>query len=144
MKIEVKFDGLDSFLNRNGTMPAALVKGVAKTLYEEGERVMTIAKENYVPVDTGNLRASGYVDQPDYSVGGVTVELGFGGPAGGGNVDGDSNTQDVGYAVYVHEDLSKHHTVGQAKYLETPIMDEQANIQQAVEDTARQVLKIDA
>lgn len=74
-------------------------------LHQEAEAVMTDAKQNYVPVKTGALRASGMVQPPV----GNSVTLGFGGPA-------------AGYAVIVHEDLTKHHPVGSAKYLELPLM----------------------
>jgi len=70
--------------------------------------MMTAAKQDYVPVDTGALRASGYVAPPELLPTGATIELGFGGPA-------------APYAVFVHEDLTKHHPVGQAKYLELPV-----------------------
>ena len=36
------------------------------------------------------------------------MEVGFGGPA-------------ADYAIYVHEDLSAHHPVGEAKYLENAV-----------------------
>src|SRR6059036_477727 len=79
--------------------------GIEQALREFGETVMTDAKATYVPVDTGALRASGFVDGPDAA---GTVTLGFGGPA-------------APYAVIVHEDLTVTHKVGQAKYLETPL-----------------------
>jgi hypothetical protein len=46
--------------------------------------------------------------------------VGFCGPAGAGNA-GETNDEDVGYAVYVHEDLSARHTKGKAKFLEDPL-----------------------
>jgi hypothetical protein len=51
-------------------------------LYVEAEIEMTEAKAR-TPVDTGALRGSGYVDQPQYSGREIRVELGFGGPAAG-------------------------------------------------------------
>lgn len=77
-------------------------------LYRQAEAIMTAAKTDYVPVDTGALRASGYVTPPTISLTRASVELGFGGPA-------------AEYAVIVHEDLTKRHPVGQAKYLEIPL-----------------------
>lgn len=87
-------------------------------LYQEAEAIMTTAKEDYVPVDQGTLRASGFVRE----VTPLEVELGFGGPA-------------APYALAVHENprsgktggispRGKHYThwaqVGEWKYLETP------------------------
>lgn len=83
-------------------------QAVAAALFQEAEVIMAASKQDYVPVDTGALRASGHVQSPR-TVGTQTlVELGFGGPA-------------APYAVIVHEDLTKRHKVGQAKYLEIPL-----------------------
>jgi len=84
--------------------PSALVA----TLFTEAEKIMTVSKANYVPVDMGALRASGFVEPPELTAGGGSVTLGYGGPS-------------APYALYVHEDLTKHHPVGQAKYLEVPV-----------------------
>lgn len=76
---------------------------------------MTAAKRDYVPVDTGALRNSGFVNLPvltgfvGLGVSGGYVELGFGGPS-------------APYALLVHEDLTKRHRVGQAKYLTIPVL----------------------
>lgn len=87
-------------------------------LREIGEEIMTDVKASRsgkgVPVDKGPLRASGHVVGPDRK---GEVVLGFGGPAGAGNLDGDTNSEDVGYAVVQHEDLTLRHEVGEARYL---------------------------
>lgn len=80
----------------------------AAALYEVGNEVMAQSKR-LVPVDTGALKGSGYVDQPRVELGRVSVELGYGGPASA-------------YAVRQHEDLSlRHPDGGQAKFLEQPL-----------------------
>jgi hypothetical protein len=84
----------------------------AQGLREGGESIMAVSKELFVPVDTGALRASGHVDGPEQEAEGLVVRLSFGGPAGG---------KDVGYALYVHENLEARHTIGSAKYLEQPV-----------------------
>lgn len=61
-----------------------------------------------VPVDTGTLRNSGFVELPTESDGLIKVEMGYGGAA-------------APYAVFVHEDMQAFHRVGQAKYLEDPV-----------------------
>lgn len=73
-------------------------------LYQEAEVEMTESKRR-VPVDTGTLRASGHVQQSEMAADGVSVTMGYGGPA-------------VDYALIVHEDLEAHHAVGEAKFLE--------------------------
>lgn len=79
----------------------------AKAAYMDLEKTMTISKQQ-VPVDTGVLRASGTVDKPEVNGEDWSVTLGYGGAA-------------AGYAIYVHENLSARHTVGNAKYLEKPL-----------------------
>lgn len=81
---------------------------LAGALYREAEAIMTEAKQR-TPVKTGNLRASGQVHAPEITGTGVTVTLGFGNAA-------------VGYAVYVHENLTARHPVGEAKFLERPLL----------------------
>lgn len=84
-------------------------EAVVTTLYQQAERILTVSKMDYVPVDTGALRASGFVEPPIVQGPRVSVDLGFGGPA-------------APYAVLVHENLTAHHPVGQAKYLEIPFL----------------------
>lgn len=97
------------------------IQAAAGSMYRSAEKIMTDSKENYVPVDTGALRASGHVQLPEIIGDSVKVELGFGGPAGSGNHGGETNVEDVGYAIYVHEDPDAYHPVGQWKYLEVPV-----------------------
>jgi len=54
------------------------------------------------PVETGQLRRSGTVENPKTNRASITVEIGF-------------HTK---YALYVHEDQNAHHTTGKAKFLE--------------------------
>jgi hypothetical protein len=68
---------------------------VAAALYQEAEVIMADAKANYVPVDHGPLRASGFVQPPKAEGADVSVTMGFGGSA-------------KAYAIAVHEHLSEH------------------------------------
>ena len=52
-----------------------------------------------------------------------TVTLGFGGPAGIGNQGGETNNTEVGYAIWVHERLDVLHPIGQAKFLESTLLE---------------------
>lgn len=94
-------------------------KALAAGMYEEAEGTMTVAK-TLTPVEFGNLRASGHVTLPEVTPSSIEVTLGFGGPAGSGN-QGETNAEDVGYAVYVHERVELKHPVGQAKFLESAV-----------------------
>lgn len=75
---------------------------------------MTESKRR-VPVDTGTLRASGFVMEPERSGRNISVTLAYGGPA-------------EGYAVVVHEDLDAFHPHGQAKYLESVLKESQPHM----------------
>ncbi len=92
-----------------------------KALYAEGWRIMTRSKGEFVPVDFGALKSTGDVSLPEESAGGgVSVTLGYGGPAKTRTRDGKMF---VGYAIVVHENLQAHHPVGGAKYLERPVLE---------------------
>jgi hypothetical protein len=75
---------------------------VGRALKIEAEIEMTESKRR-CPVDTGRLRASGHVADPERHGRNISVELSYG----------------TDYAVYVHENLEAHHPVGQAKFLES-------------------------
>lgn len=88
----------------------ALVTGpVPKALRSVGEVWMTEAKKR-CPVDKGVLRSSGHVQGPIRSGNNIIVKLVFGGPS-------------AGYARVVHENLTAKHKVGQAKYLESVVLE---------------------
>jgi Bacteriophage HK97-gp10, putative tail-component len=105
--ISVEVTGLDKLAENLRRYGVEALKAMAAALYTEAEATMAESKEE-VPVDTGALRASGTVALPEYTEGGVVVEMGYGGAA-------------VDYAIFVHEDLTKHHPVGNAKFLEGPV-----------------------
>lgn len=72
---------------------------------------MTLAKNDFVPVEFGSLRGSGVVEEKGTNER-PEIELSFGGtnPAGA-------------YAIVVHERPASH-KVGSDKYLETPALQE--------------------
>lgn len=127
MKFEAKFTNLGGILQSLGVLQGEIQQAYARQLYQSGEEVMTAAKE-LTPVDTGALRASGHVQQPKIDGGKVSVTLGFGGPA-------------VAYAEVVHEDLAANHGVGQAKFLEQPLVQRQSQIQHALDDAVNEALR---
>ena len=81
-------------------------KILARGTYEAAETIMRDAKE-HCPVRDGHLRASGHVMPANMTQAidrsGVSFDLGFGGQAGAGNIDDDTNKKPVGYAAIVHE-----------------------------------------
>ena len=101
--------GLDELLANLRSLASDQVDNVcASALLIEGERIMTDSKQNYVPVDQGVLRASGYVNV-QMEAGGPVVELGYGGAASA-------------YALVQHERLDFNHREGGPKYLERPML----------------------
>lgn len=67
--------------------------------------LMEEIKANYVPIDIGDLRDSGYVRGPYHNGTNWIIEIGFG----------------EEYALIQHERLDYFHPHGQAKYLEEPL-----------------------
>jgi hypothetical protein len=91
----------------------------AGALYREAQRIITTSKAGFVPVDSGALRSSGFVEPPQITGHQISVTMGFGGSAGRGN-QGETNDRDVGYALVVHE-VQVFHPVGQSHYLSVPL-----------------------
>lgn len=76
-------------------------------LFRRCEAIMTRSKDEFVPVELGNLKNTGHVSiDPNKLV----VTLAYGGPG-------------VDYAVIQHERLDFQHRVGGPKYLERPLME---------------------
>lgn len=118
MKSGMRITGLKEALATVKQLARRYPEAGAFALNRRGEIIMTDSKTNYVPVDEGPLRASGHVVTEKAK---LRTTLGFGGPAGIGN-QGESNKEDVGYAVVQHENPNYKHTVGEDKYLEKPLM----------------------
>jgi hypothetical protein len=117
----------------------------AQSLFESAENIMTISKDQYVPVETGTLKASGFVRPPETRRSTVTVTLGYGGAA-------------QGYALAVHENPRAGKTggvspsgkkykrwaqVGEWKYLQTPVQNNAGNVVDKLKrDLARELARI--
>lgn len=106
---QVTVVGMEKLRARLAAMAKRIPNEVARALFAEAQVEMTEAKRR-VPVDTGALRASGHVGNPQVVWRDITVRLAFGGPA-------------APYAIKVHEDLSAYHKTGQAKFLESVILE---------------------
>jgi hypothetical protein len=109
--LEFNLPDLEAVLRKmSGDVLPAIRAGATVGIKEEAEATMTTSKESFVPVDDGILRGSGYVEDPQIDGDTVSVKIGFGGPA-------------AAYAAVQHENLAFHHDVGEAKYLERPLME---------------------
>jgi hypothetical protein len=103
-KIDVK--GIDKILEKLDDFPPDLEKEISRVMFREANIVIGESKR-LVPVFTGALRASATVLKPETKAGVITVQMGYGSFA-------------VQYALKQHEDLTLHHRIGRAKYLEEP------------------------
>ena len=83
---------------------ALIAEGKAEKALNGLEKLATeimSLSQSRCPVDTGTLRGSAQIRREEKS-----VSVGYGGAASS-------------YSIKVHEDMSAHHPVGQAKFLET-------------------------
>ena len=108
MSLSVEVKGTAQVRARLAALVASVPAVVAAALYQEAELVMTASKDQ-VPVDTGTLKNSGFVNDPDVNGGEIAVVLGYGGAASA-------------YALKQHEDLTLRHDDGNAKFLERPVL----------------------
>lgn len=126
MSLEFQVAGLDALGSKLTGLYQQLVSQAGDALRAEAEIEMTKAKQR-TPVLTGRLRASGHVTGPDVSGDETTVTLAFGGPA-------------VEYALFVHENEEAFHHVGQAKYLESVLMESAPYLAQRVADRLKRTV----
>lgn len=118
--MSIKWKGLNEFRRRLEDSRADALKDLGRALFVEGERIMTVSKRDFVPIDFGTLYSSAQVRKPHFRGTRAEVLLGYGGAASA-------------YALAIHEHPSKHSppswedgvsfNVGGPKYLERPVND---------------------
>ena len=111
----IEVDGLTRVINLMGRGAEEVTPALMAALYKEGQDILRQARIQ-VPYDKGALSSSGRVHTP-YVVGNTTsVEITFGGAAGG--------DEQVNYAILQHETEKFKHEEGRKwKYLEDPALD---------------------
>jgi hypothetical protein len=103
-------------------------QAIAQAIWEEAN-VIFAKSQVLVPVDTGVLRGSGGVSAPQMGSQGYFVDIFYGGPA-------------ASYALYVHEIIGNYHNPPtQAKYLEQPVMEAMATIQENIRGRIIDIIK---
>jgi hypothetical protein len=136
-RVAIDFKGKETLRKNLLRLAKQYPQAARREIYIEFETIMTNSKENYVPVDDGQLKSSGHVvmdDDPKK----IKVGAGFGGQAGIGN-QGPANDEDVGYAVIQHEDENLNHPgVGESKYLEKPLLSAAGTMLQRIGDGIRE------
>lgn len=117
MTVEVV--NLDRVLMAFGDLADQLSDAAQEAADKEAKAIFP-KTQHRVPWYRGQLHASGRVEEAENDVGERAAVIAYGGPAGAGR-----NTEDVDYALIVHEDLQAHHLFGRsAKYVEGPVREE--------------------
>ncbi len=102
--IEVDSKELTKILVRGGALAGM---ALSAALYKEAATIFEESQDE-VPLDTGNLRASGKLGLPQVQGNELVVEITYGGAA-------------ADYALIVHEDMERNYRNGKkSKYLEDP------------------------
>jgi Bacteriophage HK97-gp10, putative tail-component len=104
-----RLDGAAAMREKLSRLAQKFPDEVSRALYQEVEVEVTECKRR-TPVDTGNLRASIHQEGPERKGLRVVTAIVCGGPS-------------APYAVYVHEDLEAFHRVGQAKFIESVLLE---------------------
>lgn len=89
------------------------------------EEIMAESKKQ-VPRDSNTLANSAYFDIKGNYRTGFYAEIGYGG--NGNPINPKTGQRASEYMVVVHEDLSAHHPIGKAKFLEDPVRDYQRKL----------------
>lgn len=110
MKIAIDFKGGEEVMRALRLLGEKAPDAMGSALYQEGNDILRASKE-IVPVDTGILKGSAFVNLPVVNGDEVSVTLGYGQAA-------------KEYAEVQHEELSYYHKPPtQAKYLEQPFQE---------------------
>lgn len=111
----IAVDGLTSVISLGRRVVTGYTGNIKEALYAEAQGILATSRQ-LVPFDTGALSSSGRVHEP-FVVGKTTsVEITYGGAAGGDEM--------VNYAIIQHENENYRHAEGrQAYYLEEPTLD---------------------
>lgn len=110
-----KLTGVGAMKAKIAALAASAPMIAERALYREASIVLLPKMQDRTPVKFGILRASGFVEKPTRRGRTIVVYISFGGPA-------------APYAWIVHEDLDAHHNVGQAKFAESVLNEEENNI----------------
>lgn len=120
VEFKAQISGTEQLLKALLVSNEAIVKETGRLLYYEATQVFD-RSQDIVPIDTGALRSSGFVQQPEVKGNEISVTVAYGGAA-------------APYAVIQHENLEYHHEPPtQAKYLETPLVERIDNIREGLQ-----------
>ena len=125
--------GLTDLENKISEMVIQYPNLVAKSLEKEANATMDIS-QNLVPVDTGALKKSKFIEKPVISVGKVSITLGYGGKNVQINPKSGKPTSD--YAAFQHEMHS-----AKSKFLENPIKERKNDLLNRITHDTLELIK---
>lgn len=121
----IELDGMDKLLRLLVIGGAQAVHATGQALYWEANTAFNVS-QGLVPVRTGTLKSSGRVEMPKMEGSTVTVDIAYGTP----------------YGIYVHENLQANHAAPtQAKFLETPVVQQTAGMGSRIADRVEATLR---
>jgi hypothetical protein len=97
---------------------STVISGQVEAIGKVGQIIIERSNEQ-APMDTGTLRASGFVGRISRRTGEARVRVGYGGR--NDKVNPKTGRPASAYVVYVHENLSAIHPIGNAKFLENAV-----------------------
>ena len=105
INLNIKKSDIEKMHRRMRKVEGDLVEAAKVSVYRFSVRMMRRSKK-YTPIDTGTLRDAAYATIPKENRKSLSASAGYG---------------DVAYAEEVHENLTYHHPIGQAKFFERAV-----------------------
>jgi len=131
--INITVSGLDMVQSQLNDVISNLMTNLAPALANEADKILDKSLQE-VPIDTGALQLSNYINLPAISGKSVSVEFGYGGPHVQENPKTRETTDE--YAVIIHEDMTMNHpNGGKSKYLEDPVKESVDEITEVIQST---------
>lgn len=128
-RLTVKIGGIGGFITRLTNLETAASRQAREAVRAAAELVMSRSIPQ-VPVDTGALRDSNYIEDVASDKREARVTFGYGGPNIQTNPKTGKPTTD--YYLYVHERLDLHHPHGNAKFFEKPLIESLDELEETV------------
>ncbi len=120
MSVKVTKNTIPDGLAKAGLLYHAALMRAMRTVMEV-KRTEVVKR---TPKDIGTLRNTIHVEGPESSGREITVSIVAGGPA-------------APYAIVQHENMQYRHTIGQAKYLESVILESRSTIGRDIADQVK-------
>lgn len=123
-------------------LPQVALDAAGYEMSKIANEVIDDAKENYVPVDTGNLKDSGDFDDYEPNRGQTLAQIGmwFGGDITREQAAHGRTANAKLYALDQHENMTYKHQIGGPKYLERPFQKRYSEVRDRLAGAIRAAL----